>query len=116
VLEPLLDSAPAAKKILDVKAIPRSAPAATVLASWQEQLLSYLYDIAENNPAPDFEKKADEFHIPVSANAVSLKCFLIPDQNAREIFCHATGIEDSDHDHLPPVASFRNTLLALVGL
>jgi hypothetical protein len=115
VLEQLLDSAPMAQKILDLEAIPRLTPATMAPASWQEQLFSYITDIAENNWTPESEKKTKEFDVPVAENTVSLKFYLVPDQNARQFFCQVSGIKGSEHDHLSPIASARNTLIALVG-
>ena len=115
-LQQLLDPFPSAKIILDFTAVPRLAPTTAALASWRQQLFSYLSEMAYNNKAPDPDKNIVDFHFPAAENTVSLKFYLIPDQNARDIFCQATVIKSVETDHPPSIASGRNTFLALVGL
>ena len=116
VLEQLFDRAPSAKKILDFDSIPRLAPAAASPASWQEQLFSYLSDIAKNKRVPDAEKDIDEFQVPVADDTVALKFYLVCGQNPLDFFCQATGIKGVEKDHRSPIISHKNTLLALVEI
>jgi len=115
VLEQLLDNAAVAHKVLDLEAIPRLTAATMEPASWQEQLFAYISDLSDNNWTSVSGKQTLELDLPVAENTVSLKFYLIPDQNARQFFGQAMGIKSPEHDHLAPVASGRNTLLALVG-
>jgi hypothetical protein len=114
MLEQLLDKAPMARKILDIEAIPQLTAATLEPAAWQEQLFSYISGLAANIWKPDSEKNLQEFDIPAAENSVSLKIFLVPDQNAPQFFCRASGISRSEDDCLSPSALGRNTLVALV--
>ena len=116
VMEQLLDTVPSAQKIIDFAAIPRLAPVTATLATWQEQLLAYLSDIAYNKEFIDPDKKIVNFHFPAAENTVALKFYMVPNQNPRGFFCQATGLKIPDTDHQSSTASRRNTLLALVGL
>ena len=114
VMEQLLDSAPAAEKILDFGAIPRSTATNAGSAPWQEKLMSYLSDIVENTwPAASLEKAA-AFNIPATENTVSLKIYLVPDQGFTQFFCHGAGIRDPETNPKQPDARDRHTLLGLV--
>ncbi len=114
VLEHLLDSAPTAEKILDFEAIPRATD--TGLAPWQEQLMSYLSDIVENKWSTLSGEKASGIDIPPTEHTVSLKIYLVPDQNFPQFFCRGAGIKDSESDPVRLTAGGRNTLLGLVEL
>ena len=113
VLEHLLDSAPTAEKILDFEAIPRATAAG--LAPWQEQLMSYLSDIVKNKWSTISGEKAAGIDIPAAENTVSLKIYLVPDQNFSQIFCRGAGIKGPEFDLVRRTAGGRNTLLGLVG-
>jgi len=110
----LLESVPMAPKILDIEAIPLLTASTMAYAAWQEELFSYITGIAENTWEPDSEKNPEEFDIPVAENTVSLKIYLVPDQNAPQFFCQASGIKGSEDDLLSSTAAGRNTLIALV--
>lgn len=114
VLEQLLDSAPAAEKILDFRAIPQLAIAPTEPAAWQEQLMLYLSDIVRNNFISTSSKKAEAFDIPTVKNSVSLKIYLVPNQNCYEFFCRGAGIKRPEPDRKYSTAGGRNTLFGLV--
>lgn len=114
VLEHLLDHVPAAEKILDLKALPRSTPTAAELAPWQEQLMSYLSDIVLNKWSPASGQAAERFDIPAAENTVSLKIYLVPDQNSSQFFCRGAGINDPESDLKRPTPKGKNTLLGLV--
>lgn len=116
VLEQLLDTAPGAQEIFDFAAIPRLDPVTATLATWQEQLLSYLSDMAYNKEFADPDKKIVDFNFPAAENTVSLKFYRVPEQHPKDFFCRATGIKPPDTDHRASTASRRNTLFALVGL
>jgi hypothetical protein len=116
VVEQLFDTIPSVQKIFDFAAIPRLAPVTASLASWQEQLFSYLSDIAYNKEIFDPDKKIIDFDFPSAENTVSLKFYMVRDQNPRDFFCRATGIKIPDTDHRSSAASRQNTLFALVGL
>jgi len=113
-LEQLLDRVPAAEKILDLEAIPPSTATTAGFAPWQEQLMSYLSDIAENKWFEASDDQAEGFDIPAAENSVSLKIYLVPDQNSVQFFCCGAGIKGPGADHRRPTAEGRNTLLALV--
>ena len=115
VLEQLLDSAATAEKILDFEAIPRSTPTAAGPAPWQEQLISYLSDVVENKWHATSGEQTESFDIPAAENTVSLKIYLVPDQNPPQFFCHGAGIKGSESDLTRSTAGGRNTLLGLVG-
>ena len=116
VLEQLLDSAPTAEKILDFEAIPRLTTATIELAPWQEQLMLYLADIARKKINVASGAKAEAFDIPTVNDSVSLKIYLVPDQNCSQFFCRAAGIKNLESDRTCPTAGGRNTLLGLVEL
>lgn len=114
-LEQLLDSAPGAEKILDFEAIPRSTATTAGLKLWQDQLISYLCDIVENKSNAASREPAAGSDITAAENTVSLKIYLVPDQNSPQIFCRGAGIQDPEFDLTPSIAGGRNTLLGLVG-
>jgi len=114
VLEQLLDGVPAAQKILNLGAIPRLTPATMVPSEWQQQLFSYLADTAKNKWTPGSVMQTEEFAIPAAENTVSLKVYIIPDQNFRQFFCHRLGIKGAGSDGIQPIVSGRNTLIALI--
>ena len=114
VLEQLLDSTPTAEIILDLEAIPRLTATTAELASWQEKLMSYLSDVVENKWPAASGKKAEGFDIPAAENTVSLKIYLVPDQNAPQFFCRSAGIQGPESDLTRLTAGGRNTLLGLV--
>jgi len=114
MLEQLLDRVPASEIILDLGAIPPSTAATAGFAPWQEKLMSYLSDIAEDKRPAASDDQAEGFGIPAAENSVSLKIYLLPDQNPFQFFCHAAGIDVPGADHARPTAGGRNTLLALV--
>ena len=114
VLAQLLDSAPTAEIILDFEAIPRLTPATVELAPWQEKLMLYLSDIIDNKKPEAFGAKVEGFDIPAAENSVSLKIYLVPDQNSSQFFCRAAGIKGPESDRTTPTAGSRNTLLGLV--
>ena len=114
MLEQLLDSVPAVEKILDLEAIPLSTAATAELAPWQERLMSYLSDIAENKWTSASGELIEDFNVPVAENSVSLKVYVVPDQHSLRFFCRGTAIKDPAADLAPPTAGSRNTLLALV--
>jgi len=116
VLEQMLDSFPTAEKILDVEAIPRSAATTAELAPWQEQLMLYLSDLVENKWSTASGEPVAGFDIPTGKNPVSLKIYLVPDQNPPQFFCRGTGIQSPESDRTRPTAGGRNTLLGLVEL
>ena len=95
MLEQLLDSVPAVEKILDLEAIPPSTAATAELAPWQERLMSYLSDIAENKWTSASGKLAEDFNVPAAENSVSLKVYVVPDQDPLRFFCRGAGINDS---------------------
>jgi hypothetical protein len=114
VLEHLLDGAPAAQKILKLGAIPRLTPATMAPAEWQQHFFSYLAGIVKNKWTPDSVMQANEFDIPAAENTVSLKVYIIPEQNFRQFFCHSAGIKGSESNGIQPIVSARNTLIALI--
>ena len=114
VLAQLLDSAPTAEKILDFGAIPRLAPTPMELAPWQEQLMLYMTDIVDKKFDAASGPKAGGFDIPTAENSVSLKIYLVPDQNCSQFFCRGAGIKGPESDQTYPAAGGRNTLLGLV--
>ena len=114
VLEQLLDSAPMAEKILDFEAIPRVTTATVELAPWQEKLMSYLSDIVVNKRPEASGAKSEGFDIPAAENSVSLKIYLVPDQDFSQFFCRGAGIMGPEFDRTRPTAGGRNTLLGLV--
>jgi hypothetical protein len=116
VLEQLLDSAPGAEKIFDFEAIPRSTATTAGLTPWQDQLISYLSDIVENKWTAASRETAAGSDIAAAENTVSLKIYLVPDQNSSQIFCRGAGIQDPEFDLTRSIAGGRNTLLGLVGL
>jgi hypothetical protein len=115
-LEQLLDSAPTAEKILDFEAIPRLTTTTIEPAPWQEKLMLYLTEIAGKKIPVASGEKAEEFDIPTVKNSVSLKIYLVPDQNCSQFFCRAAGIKNLESDRTCPTAGGRNTLLGLVEL
>ena len=114
-LEQLLDSAPGAEKILDFEAIPRSTATTAGLTPWQDQLISYLCDIVENKSNAASREPAAGSDITAAENTVSLKIYLVPDQNSPQIFCRGAGNQDPEFDLTRSVTGGRNTLLGLVG-
>jgi hypothetical protein len=114
VLEQLLDRAPTAEKILDLEAIPRLTTATMELAPWQEKLMVYLADIVEKRFSVASRATAEGFDIPTAENSVSLKIYLVPDQNCSQFFCLGAGIKGPESDRTYPTAGGRNTLLGLV--
>ena len=116
VMEQVLDTVPSAQKIFDFAAIPRLAPETASLTSWRKQLLSYLSDITYNKELIDPDEKIMDFEFPSAENSVSLKFYMVPDQNPSDFFCRATGIKIPETDHQLSTASRQNTLFALVGL
>lgn len=116
VLEQILDSAPTAEKILDFEAIPRSTATTAGLAPWQEKLMFYLSDIVENKWSAASGEPAAGFDIPAGENPVSLKIYLVPDQNSPQFFCRGTGIQGPESDLTRLTTGGRNTLLGLVEL
>jgi hypothetical protein len=113
-LEQLLDRVPAAEKVLDLEAIPPSTATTAGVAPWQEKLMSYLSDIAENKWPAASDDPAEGVDIPAAENPVSLKIYLVPDQNPIQFFCCGAGIKGPGADLRRPTAEGRNTLLALV--
>ena len=102
------------QEILTFDTIPRETAAPVAFATWQEDLFAYLSDMVENKWDPASEKPAPEFDIPDAENTVSLKIYLVPDQNAPKFFCGAAGIKRGE-DNLPATDSApKNILLALV--
>ena len=115
VLEQLLDNTPTAEKILEFEAIPRLTTTVTEVAPWQEQLILYLSDIAreKNNVASGF--RAETLDIPTVNDSVTLKIYLVPDQNYYQLFGRAAGIKNPESARMGPTAGAQNTLLGLVG-
>jgi hypothetical protein len=95
-------------------AIPRLTPATLVPSEWQQQLFSYLADTAKNKWTPGSVLQTEEFAIPAAGNTVSLKVYIVPDQNFRQFFRRRLGIEGVGSDGIQPIVSGRNTLMALV--
>jgi hypothetical protein len=116
VLEQLLDSAPTAEQILEFEAIPRLTTTVIELAPWQEQLMLYLADIAKEKNNVTSGVSAETIDIPTVNDSVSLKIYLVPDQNCYQFFCRAAGIKNPESGRRCPTAGARNTLLGLVGL
>ncbi len=114
VVEQLLDTAPTAEKILDFEAIPKLTTATIEAALWQEQLMSYLTDIVEKKYTSASGAKTEAFNIPTAKNSVSLKIYLVPNQNCTQFFCRGAGIKGPEPDPACPTAGGRNTLLGLV--
>lgn len=114
VLEQLLDGVPAAQKILNLGAIPRLTPATMVPVEWKQQLFAYLAGVAKNKWTPGSVMPTSEFDIPAAGNTVSLKVYIVPDQNFRQFFCHSAGIKGIGSDGIQPIVSGRNTLIGLI--
>ena len=114
VVEELLDTAPTAEKILDFEAIPTLTPATIEPAPWQEQLMLYLTDCAEKKYISASGAKAEAFDIPTVKNSVSLKIYLVPNQNCTQFFCRGAGIKGPEPDPMFPTPGSRNTLMGLV--
>ena len=114
VLEQLLDSAPTAEKILDFEAIPRLTTATVERVPWQEKLMSYLSDIVANKRYEASGAKSEGFDIPAAENSVSLKIYLVPDQDFSQFFCRGAGMMGPEFNRTHPTAGGRNTLLGLV--
>ena len=115
ILGQLLDIAPTAEKIFDFDAIPATTLTTMGSAPWRNQLMSFLSYMAENKWAAISEKRVTGIDIPVAENSVSLKIYVVPDQNPPQVFCRGAGIKGPDSDLTGPTGGGRNTLLGLVG-
>jgi hypothetical protein len=111
----LLDNAPTAEKIFDFEAIPATTLATAGPAPWREQLMSFLSYMAENKWPAVSGKMVSGIDIPVAENTVSLKIYVVPDQNPPQVFCRGAGIKGPDSNLTGPTGAGRNTLLGLVG-
>ena len=114
VLEHLLDAAPRSEKILDVQRIPRINPINRTPTPWRDEIVSYLSEIIKNNWDAAAIDKVPDLELPPAENTVTLKIYLVPNQNARQLFCHAAGIKDPGADLTTPETGAINTLLCLV--
>lgn len=115
ILGQLLDNAPTAEKIFDFEAIPATTLATVGPAPWREQLMSLFSYMAENKWPAVSEKMVSGIDIPVAENTVSLKIYVVPDQNPLQVFCRGAGIKGPDSNIAGPTGAGRNTLLGLVG-
>ena len=115
VFEQLLDRAPAAEKIFDFEAIPRAAATIAGLAPWQEELMSYLSDLVAKKWSAVCGEKTPGIQIPAADYTLSLKIYLVPDQNSLQFFGRGAGIKNPESNRVRLRAGGRNTLLGLVG-
>ena len=114
VLEHLLDAAPRSEKILDVQTIPRVNRTNRAPTPWRDKILPYLTEIIRNKWEAASIEKVPDLGLPPAENTIALKIYLVPNQNARQFFCHAAGIKDPRADLTSPVSGAINTLLCLV--
>jgi hypothetical protein len=115
ILGQLLDNAPKAEKIFDFGAIPATTLTTVGPAPWREQLISFLSYMAENKWPAVSGKRVSDIDIPAAENTVSLKIYVVPDQNPPHVFCRGAGIKGPDSDLTGPTGGDRNTLIGLVG-
>ena len=78
--------------------------------------MSYLSDIVVNKRPEASGAKSEGFDIPAAENSVSLKIYLVPDQDFSQFFCRGAGIMGPEFDRTRPTAEGRKTLLGLVQL
>lgn len=114
VLAHLLDAASRSEKILDVQTIPGVNRTNRTPTPWRDEIFSYLTEIIKIKWDAASIEKLPDLEFPPSENTVALKIYLVPNQNARQLFCHAAGIKDPGSDPTSPVPGAINTLLCLV--
>ena len=114
VLAHLLDAAPRSEKILDVQTIPVVNRTNRTPTLWRDEIFSYLSEIIKNQWDAASIEKVPDLELPPAENTIALKIYLVPNQNARQLFCHAAGIKDPGPDLTSAVSGATNTLLCLV--
>jgi hypothetical protein len=115
VVEQLLDAAPRSEKILNVEGIPRSHQTSRAPTAWQDEFLAYLYEIINKKWHKTFIEKLPKLEFPFSDNAIALEIYLVPNQNALQLFSRASGMKDPGTDLIAsPRAGAMNTLVCLV--
>ena len=110
----MLEAAPRSEKILDVKTIPQFDRTNRTRAAWQDELISYLSEIISNEWGDTAIKKMPDLKLPPGENTVALKIYLVPEQNALQLFRCVTGMPDPGRDLPLKGTGAMNTLVSLV--
>ena len=115
VLAHMLEAAPRCEKILDVETIPGFDQTSGTPAPWQDRIVSYLSDIIYDKFDNAATKKMPDLKLTPGDDTVALKIYLVPEQNALQLFCRVAGLKDPGPDPTSTGAGAINTLLGLIA-
>ena len=116
VFQELLDKTPTAEKLISFESIPTGTAMATESEPWWQNLVSNFAHIVEHKWQPVQRRPFDQPDFPAAANTVSLRVYLVPDQNPRNFFSRCAQIQPPVSDASNPGCRFKNTLIGLVEI
>ena len=116
IVETLLDCAPQTEKIILFDALPLADANADEVKLWQDQLLTYLYEIVDNTSSAPSIDKIDKLTVAAGEASVSLSIFLVPKQTPHELLSRCVDAKLSEAEKAFLKVNFKNTLIGLVEI
>ncbi|MBW1864640.1 MAG: hypothetical protein JRI64_03150, partial [Deltaproteobacteria bacterium] len=114
VLDLLLDRMSEMEEVTRFDAVPAGVPDAEALATWQDELIKHLENLATGPWPAEAEAIADPPEVPGSETTASLTLFIAPGRAPHEFFAQCLGTDALQAESTPDSSRFKNTLIGLV--
>jgi hypothetical protein len=114
VLDLLLDRMSEMEEVTRFDAVPAGVPDAEALATWQDELIKHLENLATGPWPAEAEAIADPPEVPGSETTASLTLFIAPGRAPHEFFVQCLETDALQAESTPDSPRFKNTLIGLV--
>jgi hypothetical protein len=114
VLDLLMDRMPEMEQVTRFDAVPAGIPDAEARASWQDELIKHLENLATGPWPAEVEAMANPPEVPGSESTVALTLFIAPGKTPHEFFAQCLETYALQAESKPDSPRFKNTLIGLV--
>ncbi len=114
VLDLLQDRMPEMEEVTRFDAVPAGVPDPEARATWQDELIKYLENLATDPWPAEIEAMADPPEVPGSETTVALTLFIAPGKTPHEFFADCLETDALQSESKQDSPGFKNTLIGLV--
>jgi hypothetical protein len=114
VLDLLMDRMPEMEEVTRFDAVPAGVPDAEARATWQDELIQHLGNLATGPWPGKIEVLVDPPEVPGSESTVALTLFIAPGKTPHEFFADCLETDAVKAESKQDSPGFKNTLIALV--
>ncbi len=114
VLDLLIDRMPEMEQVTRFDAVPAGIPDAEARATWRDELIKHLENLATRPWPTEIEAMADPPEVPGSESTVALTMFIAPGKTPHEFFAEGLETDALQTESKQDRPRFKNTLIGLV--